>query len=531
MKYPETSLTARIARSLTSAEKAAFLTEVILGYTVHLFAFTNIIPNSDGLDRIYDQQQMTVSGRWALHFASMLNGYTQSPALIGFLSVLFLGLAAVLMVRLFHLSSPLSGAVTGALCVVSYAVTYTFLFMFTASAYALGILLAVTSVFAARHMKRGGIPSGAVLLAVSLGIYQSYLGVALSLAVILFILDITEADTKPSEALRFAFRLLFMEGLAVGFYFLVLKIFLSVKHLSLLTYKNADSLGSAAGAAGRLLHLPSVYADFFRYLFVPASSTVTTKAGVLPNILYTAVLIAFLVNRMHALGRSNTKSRILPALAALALLPLALNFTEILAHSTVTTRYAFQVYYLFGIILLDRRPEPERSRFSLWSRKAMLTVLTASLLLTGILSNRLYTQAANAHRATLSFMTTLAARIESTPGYTSGDEVFLIGTPSKSILANTIGAFSSSSSMQSPADSVLYLNKHLYQYLNSWLGIPWEEPSEEAKEAVYESGTFAAMTVYPDDGSIVRESGRIIVKLSNDFTPKADFEIAYEQRH
>ncbi len=43
------------------AQRAAFLACFVSGYLVHLFAFTNIIPNSDGLSRVFDPQQMTVS--------------------------------------------------------------------------------------------------------------------------------------------------------------------------------------------------------------------------------------------------------------------------------------------------------------------------------------------------------------------------------------------------------------------------------------------------------------------------------------
>lgn len=93
----------RIAGNLfqrtSSAQRAAFLACFVSGYLVHLFAFTNIIPNSDGLSRVFDPQQMTVSGRWFLHYASALNSFTQMPALIGFFSMVFLALAAVGIVR------------------------------------------------------------------------------------------------------------------------------------------------------------------------------------------------------------------------------------------------------------------------------------------------------------------------------------------------------------------------------------------------------------------------------------------------
>lgn len=60
------------------------------GYLAHLFAFANLIPNADGLSRVYDPQQMTVSGRWFLHYASALNDFTQMPAAIGLVTMVLL---------------------------------------------------------------------------------------------------------------------------------------------------------------------------------------------------------------------------------------------------------------------------------------------------------------------------------------------------------------------------------------------------------------------------------------------------------
>ena len=94
----ETEHAVPIWKRFSVQARAAFLSTVILGLMVHLFAFTNIIPNSDGLSRIFDEQQMTVSGRWFLHFASMFHGYLQAPGLIGGLSLIFLGAAAALIV-------------------------------------------------------------------------------------------------------------------------------------------------------------------------------------------------------------------------------------------------------------------------------------------------------------------------------------------------------------------------------------------------------------------------------------------------
>ena len=124
-------------------QRWAFLSCALAGYLTHLYAFTNLVPNSDGLSRMCDPQQMTVSGRWFLHYASSFTAFTQMPAVIGFFSVLFLSLAAALAVDLLGLNSRTLSALAGAVMAVFPAMGYTYLYLFTAAAYAFAILLAV----------------------------------------------------------------------------------------------------------------------------------------------------------------------------------------------------------------------------------------------------------------------------------------------------------------------------------------------------------------------------------------------------
>ena len=77
---------------------------------------------------------------------------------------------------------------------------------------------------------------------------------------------------------------------------------------------------------------------------------------------------------------------------------------------------------------------------------------------------------------------------------------------------------------------MLPLNKHLYYYLNDWLNFPVEEPDEETMLAISDSPEFRAMALYPAQGSVQVLDGRVVVKLQEEYTPKSDFEIAYENR-
>ena len=57
-----------------------------------------------------------------------------------------------------------------------------------------------------------------------------------------------------------------------------------------------------------------------------------------------------------------------------------------------------------------------------------------------------------------------------------------------------------------------------------------EEPEEAAVIAIAESEDFRTMPLYPEQGSVRVLDGRVVVRLREEYTPKSDFEIAYENR-
>ena len=257
-------------KALPPAVRSAFVCCFAAGFLAHIFAFTNIIPNSDGVSRVFDAQQMTISGRWFLHYASMWNGFVQAPAVIGVFSLLFLSLAAALTASMLKLNSPLLGGLTGALMSVFPSVAYTFLYLFTASAYCFGLLLAVLAVWLTQRY-RFGFLFAAPLLACAVGTYQAYLAAAAALALICVIRFALEAGKRVREIFLTGLRQLGLLALGLGLYWLILQLFLKLKDLTLLNYKGIGSFGESFSLGALPGMLASAYSDCFRYFFVPHS--------------------------------------------------------------------------------------------------------------------------------------------------------------------------------------------------------------------------------------------------------------------
>ena len=516
---------------IPAPSRAAFFGCFGAGLLVHLYAFTNLIPNADGLSRVFDPQQMTISGRWFLHYASALNGFTQMPMAIGVLSLVLLGLAAALVAGLLRLNSRLLAGAAGAVMAAFPCMGYTFLYLFTASAYCLAILLAAASVWLARRGRTGWL-LGVCALALSMGIYQAYASVAIGLSLAVLLRETLDPEATFPRTLRLGVRLAAFLAAGAVLYYGVLLIFLKVKDLELLSYLGMD----AASAGYPLGKLPGLifqsYKQVIAFFFLPGSANGFTSGWmVVLDVLLLGLGGACLVLRLGAKGLRGAPWRWAGALTMAALLPLGVDFGQILSPYSVPTplmKYAFVTVYLAALVLADLTDGAplkgvETGALALaWSAVFLVFCLNTN--------NLLYTASAQAHRATESYITRLLARVEDCPGYEPGMEIAIVGAIPAEQLVSHIPSYAQVDHYSVPIHTVAHLNKHLYYYLNDWLNFPAEEPDEETMKAVSRSPEFQAMPLYPAQGSVRVVDGRVVVRLAREYTPKSDYELAYENR-
>jgi hypothetical protein len=305
----------------------------------------------------------------------------------------------------------------------------------------------------------------------------------------------------------------------------------------------------------------SAYWGFLRYFFVPGSfSTYTTPVAAAGNAALALAGLWALVRVIRRNGLPRRPGAFALTLVFLALLPLAFNLTVLMGEAMPVMRYALVFAYVLALVLVDQAtqsPPPEEAALPPAETEASaskgepvspapaeapaprrLRVLRTGGLCAAVLllivsfniDNLAYTVSAQAHRATESFATRLVERVESTPGYRDGMEVLIVGGFPRNVYYSEIEAFALVEDYSNLSSTVIPLNKHVYYYLNDWLNVPWPEPPESRLMTLAGSETFRSMPLYPADGSILIVRDYVIVKLAETYTPKKDYEIAYEQR-
>ena len=125
-----------------------------------------------------------------------------------------------------------------AICVVSAPLianlaSYYFMFL----AYGISMLAVVYSVYFLMKVKGWyAIPVSSVLLMISLGLYQSSLGVAAGLCAMVLILKLFDKAEKWSDIGKQFLRFIIYGIIGVGLYYGILKIVLNVKDIAISDY-------------------------------------------------------------------------------------------------------------------------------------------------------------------------------------------------------------------------------------------------------------------------------------------------------
>lgn len=228
--------------------KLAFFSAFAVGLLVHIYKFTNLLPNHDALFNFYSSQNMVASGRWFLSIACAFSSWFDLPWVIGILSLFFMGLTAAMVAEVFRMKNPVLILLSSALLVSFPAITATMAFEFTADGYMLSMALAAFSTCLTRieyigrkHWKKW-ILSG-VCICLSCGIYQAYVSFAFILAVCYFMMELLENRRTDRELWQWIVAQVLIYGCALAAYYGIWKLCMSAAGIGASTYLNIDQVG------------------------------------------------------------------------------------------------------------------------------------------------------------------------------------------------------------------------------------------------------------------------------------------------
>lgn len=500
---------------ITGRFKAAFISAIVFGFIAHMYMFTNKLPNFDDLIGINGFGATFRNGRWFLWVvgaaAYHLDLVFSLPWINGLITLFLLGISAGMIADLLGMKSRIANMLLGAAIVVFPSWTGTFFYMFTAPYYALAVLMSVVSVWLVVRCRKGLLPS-VILLACSLGIYQSYLPFTATLYVVLLFLMLFEDRYGYLDILKKSLLYLINLVLGVMLYFLCMKLSLAITGQELTSYKGISSMGKMElSRIPEILHTISVnFFGLFRNNNMEISYNYITKGMYFVLLVMEAALIAGLF--IGLMKRKNMLKATETVVLAVAYV-IAINSIYIMCEDGIYSLMYFSYVFLiiFSLALLDRWMKQAKEKVLIIAEYIMIFAVTAGLLSYCHFANGQYISMQLSFEQALSYYTTMITKIKSTEGYRDDMKVVFSGVDivDKTLYHNEImNAFSMSGRDDALADAYSKQNFILYYcgFDAEMAGI--DILSEQSQTALEH------MPAYPNEGSIQILDQAVVVKLS-----------------
>lgn len=505
------------------AERWPFVVAVLMAAAVHYPTYAYQLRNMDSLHvgnlYVADEWEFnpyweTEQGRWGLRLMDMLRGGINLPPLGALLMLLFYVLAGILVVRLFGLRSRVARFLVPVLVACSPYVAEVETFHYCSAAYGLSFLLAVAAVYGAVYgPSRWGWAVGGLCLMFSLSMYQASLGVAAGLCLMMLLLQVLRTPHAVVEWLC-RLRSMVMMGLAGGAaYYVVLKLFLKLYDTSLF---GSFGNGPVEILKGVPQGLVNAYRDFAVY-FAQNYTIAQNYYG--QRIAYLALAVVLLVVLVRWLAVIRQTSTTVLTVVMLALLPAAVNITDILnANTHIELRMAGALVLVvpFCLALIEHAPRVDLNRLP-WA--VVAGGVCALVLLRGYvvqINNDAMVMLAQKNKI-VNLANRICVQLEQNEDYQAGAQVCILGEPQK-------GMYDTVSPLTEKASDLAQFGLLSFDpTFNSrgWHSLYWEELgielnwcSDEQTRALCATDTFQAMPSYPEEGSIQTIDGVVVVKVA-----------------
>ena len=404
-----------------------FLTTIVVGLIAHFPVMINNFPNADAMGSLYFDQNMVTSGRWFLTIACGISSYFDLKWVNGVLSLLYLALASVVLVKFFEVKSKFVMGVVAALLVTFPAVCATFAYMYTADGYFLALFFAFLAVYLTKKHAKTGWIFGGILLSLSMGTYQAYLAAAILLCFFDLILSCAQNE-KVKDILLRGVRYLVMGILGGGLYFVILKICLKAQGKVLDTYQGINSMGKVS-----LSTLPGMianaYHDFLGFARNGRIFVVNGFSLAAVVLLFGVALLALIMIMVNTKAIKKWYQSLL-IVVFICLIPLGANIILLISAEAfyhLLMRLQWGLFPVFALVLTERALAKEEGKVK---GIAYLAGIAGALLFVWqfILSDNIaYFNMNERYEKTYAYCLRLADRIEQTEGYYTGMPVMMIG--------------------------------------------------------------------------------------------------------
>ena len=497
----------KIKKSILPQWKACFLSALVIGLIAHLYKITNWLPNWDSLVFRYDAQNMIGIGRWFLPVASAASSFYDLPWITGLMAIVFHGLGAVCVCKMFDVKKNTTAVLIGALVASFPTVTSVLLYNYVADAYALSFLLACAAALLLTRKKPRCIMA-AIFIALSVGIYQAYITVTIMLLLCYLIVETVHNGKVIKEIFLQGLKFLVTGACGMVLYYVVLLILLKITGTELIEYQGVNNAVSLSGI------------DIWSSLYIIKESFVNyffdfTNGFHVFGVINAVILVVTVASYFVDVIKNKLAIRnVLVAGVLVVLLPIGasvLSFINSNVDYHNIMKMGFFVFYLFFILQYEKKENAMKS----WT---VLIVTVALVFYQIILANVSYHKLNIAYEKSYGILIRIADRIEQTEGAQECERILVLGA-----LENS-EAYSSSMYLDMTgttdglilrADDEIVGQSVLCSALNDYCGKNYQFLAGKEKEELLQKIDVDDLGNWPAKDSIYIIDQVIVIKLSD----------------
>lgn len=503
-----------------------FWVTIITSLIVHFSLYALMITGPDTLiNSMYHQPDVWESMllRFGLDFVQGVKGYIVSPMLATLISSIFLGITVLLVIDIFKINNKYFKYITAIIFAVAPNISATLTFFYCSDAYILGMLLATLAVYIIRKNENRNwvVLISGLLVALSMGMYQTYLSVTMVLCIATLIMDALNKKERKQIFINIL-KYVVMGILGIILFYALSHIVLLIRNLPVSSYSGANSIGLET-----LLNLPQLlpqaYKSFFDYYFTDNMIPNTIWNT---NIFYIIIFGVMLVSAIYIIIKNKVyekKMNTILTLIFIIIAPVCFGIIEIMVPDVdIHILMACSMVYIFPIFLkiLEMLPKTMLSKIF----KYIVTICSLIIIWNYIWQdNASYIAMKSMQNQTEGAVSRIVTQIEGLDEYTEGMPVLFLGglenntylsrkntsIEAKKLYDRTWGFIANKSTIWwGNLDS---WRKMLYEYE----GVNLNLVSEWEKADLLQTDEFKSMTYYPEKDGIKIIDGTVVVRLSD----------------
>ena len=505
----------KIKSTITYENKLIIIISFIAGLITHFYFLTNeaIAPDSLGMNNYFKAGTWETSlGRWAIPIIDTLRGGLVSNVLITFFCILVLTITTILIVKLFKIKNKKIIILISILMVTAPQFAETLMFIYCADSYCIAMLLSVLAVY--YIYKESSIKNylfSAICIIFSLALYQSYIGVTVSLCIIIPIIDlINREDSK--KVLKNIGKSILIGIISALSYYLITKLILLITGNNLAEYGGANEMGISM-FYNLLPEILSTYKTFFGYFF---GENIIYNQYWHRDLINFIILMITIVNIVFIIIQNKTynkKTSIIILIILLTILPIGINIINIIAperNSNLLMSMSYVLIYIFALKIIECLNNKQESTIL----KNVIFITISVLIITFVFSNNAsYMARKEIYNNYYSTSMRILNKIENYEGYKNNTPVLIGGIikykPYTALLGN--GFISNDYETWTNYDGVRMINNFYFKYMGTKIRLC----SKVDYTRIVESEEYKNMEKFPYDNSIKMIDGILVVKLED----------------